>query len=339
MPELRWILIVLGLVLLAGLWWWETRRRSRTAAEQQEPDAEAPSGRREPSLDGSTEGEDEPGDASSSNFDDLPPIRASRRERSSITRNPPVVEIPDEPDPEDDPEPDTEPEREPPEEDEFVPPDVPYRSMQEKLDELPEDLRNLPRDERAEAEQRQPWVRTQPLDRNEVMGQARQAGDADDEASASQQPQEPEPPLADAARQRIVALRLICNEGRWPGREVTDALQAEGLSFGKYSIFHRERDDGKSIFFVASMVEPGSFDLDAADSQSYPGISVFAVIPGPVEAPATFDMMLATARRLADRIGGHLQDEQGSTLTAQRILSLREELVHFEHVSRRLRKR
>lgn len=337
MPELRWILIVLGLVLLAGLWWWETRRRSRSAPEAQESEADEPRGRREPSLDGSAEGEDEPREASSPDFDDLPSIRASRRERSSITRNPPVVELPDEPDPETDPEPGADPE--PPDEDEFVPPKVPYRSMQEKLDELPEDLRNLPRDERAEAEQRQPWVRTQPLDRNEIMGRARQAGDADNDASESEPPQEPEPPLADAARQRVVALRLICNEGRWPGREVTDALQAEGLSFGKYSIFHRERDDGKSIFFVASMVEPGSFDLDAVDSQSYPGISVFAVIPGPVEAPATFDMMLATARRLADRIGGHLQDEQGSTLTAQRILSLREELVHFEHVSRRLRKR
>jgi cell division protein ZipA len=109
--------------------------------------------------------------------------------------------------------------------------------------------------------------------------------------------------------------------------------------FGKYSIFHRERDDGKSIFFVASMVEPGSFDLDGIDEQSFPGVSIFAVIPGPVDAPTTFDLMLASGRRLAERLGGHLQDEQGSTLTAQRILNLREELVHFEHVSRRLKKR
>ena len=134
-------------------------------------------------------------------------------------------------------------------------------------------------------------------------------------------------------------MRLICDRGRWPGREVVDSLRDEGLTYGKYSIFHRERDDGKSIFFVASMVEPGSFDLDRVEEQSFPGISIFAVIPGPVDAPTTFDLMLACARRLADRLGGHLQDEQGSSLTAQRILNLREELVHFEHVSRRLKKR
>ena len=38
------------------------------------------------------------------------------------------------------------------------------------------------------------------------------------------------------------------------------------------------------------------------------------------------------------RLGGQLQDEQGSTLTAQRILNLREELVHFEHRNKRLRR-
>ena len=47
---------------------------------------------------------------------------------------------------------------------------------------------------------------------------------------------------------------------------------------------------------------------------------------------------LAVGRHLADRIKGQLQDEQGSTLTAQRILNLREELVHFEHRYKRLRR-
>jgi cell division protein ZipA len=211
--------------------------------------------------------------------------------------------------------------------------------MRNQLDELPEDLRDLPRDERAEEDQRQPWIRTQPLDRDEVMGRSKpedtnaaDSDEADDAESAVTQAEA-------AGRQKIVALRLISAAERWPGRAVVDALEAEGMTFGKYSIYHRERDDGKSIFFVASMVEPGSFDLAAIDKLSFPGISIFAVIPGPIDAPITFDMMLSTARRLADRLGGSLQDEQGSTLTAQRILNLREELVHFEHITRRVQRR
>jgi cell division protein ZipA len=266
----------------------------------------------------------------------MPAIRASRRERGPVGRDLPIVEIPEDADPE---------LARQPEDDEFVPPSVPYRAMGEALDEIPEDLRNLPHDADAEAEQRQPWVRTQPLDRRELKAANAQAGngEADSPVEEAEDPTESgsqdEAAHSDAARQRIVALRLICDRGRWPGREVADSLQAEGLVFGKYSIFHRERDDGKSIFFVASMVEPGSFDLDGIDEQSFPGVSIFAVIPGPVDAPTTFDLMLASGRRLAERLGGHLQDEQGSTLTAQRILNLREELVHFEHVSRRLKKR
>ena len=322
MPELRWILVIVGLLLLAGLWWWETRRKVRpqpddAADPDPAPVAEEPT----PAV---TRREASPAD------DDLPSIRATRRERSVAGRNPPVIEIPE----------DVEPElARPRPDDEFIPPNVPYRSMQEELDELPEDLRELPRDERAEAEQRQPWVRTQPLDRNELKAKAAQSGDAADGAEDEQWPDEPEPEPPPQAQQRIVALRLIADADRWPGGAVIEALQSEGLTFGKYSIFHRQRDDGKTIFFVASMVEPGSFSLDNAEAQSFPGISIFAVIPGPVDAPTTFDMMLASARRLAQRLSGHLQDEQGSTLTAQRILNLREELVHFEHVSKRVKKR
>jgi cell division protein ZipA len=105
-----------------------------------------------------------------------------------------------------------------------------------------------------------------------------------------------------------------------------------------YSIFHRPREDGKSLLYVASMMDPGSFDVSRMDDQEFAGISRFGVVPGPLDAPATFDLVLSVGRNLADRIKGQLQDEQGSTLTSQRILNLREELVHFEHRNRRLRR-
>lgn len=323
MPELRWILVIAGVLLIAGLWWWETRRKIRAdqapaaGTESVPTDAEA-GGQLAVQRGAPVEGQE------------LPSIRATRRERGMTGRNPPVIEIPD----------DVEPELARPRQDEqFIPPSVPYRSMQEELDEIPEDLRDLPRDERAEAEQRQPWVTTQPLDRNELKARAAQAGYADAGTRGEDAREEPEPSPPPQAQQRIVALRLIAHSGRWSGASVIEALRGEGLTFGKYSIFHRQRDDGKTIFFVASMIEPGSFSLDNLDAQTFPGVSIFAVIPGPVDAPTTFDMMLSTARRLAQRLSGHLQDEQGSTLTAQRILNLREELVHFEHVAKRVKRR
>jgi len=86
------------------------------------------------------------------------------------------------------------------------------------------------------------------------------------------------------------------------------------------------------VYSVASLVEPGSFEPELMAAMTFPGVSLFAVFPGPLPAPQAFDELLATARRLADKLGGALQDDTGSSLTGQRVLSLREDLVHFEHL-------
>jgi len=179
---------------------------------------------------------------------------------------------------------------------------------------------------------RAPWVHTQPLERDEVAPVHEEESQEPPPADAMERR------TAEASKQRIVALRLVAPGERWNGAELRVALESEGLSFGPYSIFHREREDGKSLLYVASMMEPGSFDIERMDEQEFPGISLFGVVPGPLDAPSTFDLVLSVGRNLAYRMKGQLQDEQGSTLTAQRILNLREELVHFEHRNRRLRR-
>ncbi len=334
MPELRWILVAVGALFVAGLWFWESRRTRLPSGTGAATDAAA-TGRAEPRL-GTSE---DPHPADGPAYDDVatdastkapqeaaepPPIRATRHERIGPP-DPPVVEIPADAEPELAP---------PPRSDRDVPPSISYRAIQEELDALPPDLEHAepPQDEYT---RREPWVRTQPLDREQIRRAQEEEDEAERLLAAERSEGSAERELA--SRQRIVALRLVSTGERWDGRAVVEALQLEGLVFGKYSIFHREHAGNKSVFYVASMVEPGSFDLDRLDSLSFPGISLFAVVPGSVEAPAVFDMMLATGRRLADRLQGQLQDEQGSTLTAQRILNLREELVHLEHVARRLR--
>jgi cell division protein ZipA len=156
---------------------------------------------------------------------------------------------------------------------------------------------------------------------------------ADEPPEAAIEPP-PEPPAEPAPRQqRIVAIRLVGDrERRIDGTELKRALGAEGLEFGRYAIYHRQVQGGRAVFSVASLVEPGSFEPDTMAEVRYPGVSIFAVYPGPMPAPQAFDDMLATARRLAERLGGTLQDDLGSSLTGQRVLSIREELVHFEHL-------
>jgi cell division protein ZipA len=140
-------------------------------------------------------------------------------------------------------------------------------------------------------------------------------------------------PLPASRQQRIVAIRLVARDAaRIEGRELRAALIGEGLEFGRHSIYHRQVGGPRPLFSVASLVEPGSFDANRMESMRFPGVSIFAVFPGSLPAPQCFDDMLSAARRLADRLDAVLQDDTGSSLTGQRVLSLREDLVHFEHL-------
>jgi cell division protein ZipA len=321
MTGLRWILLAAGIALIFGLWWWETRKGRERPANGPRVSRPVDTGETAAAARDDAAGFDHEFQES-----EPEPAYAPTIERRRVERRPPLIEIPEdlEVDVSDfigverrrTPEPAFPPEAEP----------KPAAEFESAANEG-----GLDDDDQPDDYHRAPWVRTQPLERDEV----------------APQPEVwlPEPPsdaierhTAEASQQRIVALRLVASGGNWSGAELREALEAEALEFGPYSVFHRPREDGKTLFYVASMMEPGSFDPAHMDEQEFPGISLFGVVPGPLDAPSTFDLVLATGRSLADRIKGQLQDEQGSTLTAQRILNLREELVQFEHRNRRLRR-
>lgn len=136
---------------------------------------------------------------------------------------------------------------------------------------------------------------------------------------------------ADRPRQKIVALRVTAPlPTRFSGMQLLEALEAEGLEFGHFDIFHKLDEQGRPLFSLANLLEPGTFDMATIREGAYPGIAVFAVVPGPLPAVQLFDRMLAVARSLAARLGGSLQDERGAWLSAQRAAGLREELAALE---------
>jgi cell division protein ZipA len=126
---------------------------------------------------------------------------------------------------------------------------------------------------------------------------------------------------------RILALRLVAPAAeRFPGRALRLALAAEGFLLGKFAIFHKPDETNRAVLSAASLTQPGAFDLETMDSQRYGGLSLFAVLPGPKSAPQAFEDLLAAARNLNERLQGALQDERGGPLTPLRVASLRESL-------------
>ena len=148
-----------------------------------------------------------------------------------------------------------------------------------------------------------------------------------DDASATEERVEDVP-------QKIVTLRLVAQEkGAFKGDDLILSLRGIGLRHGKFGIFHRYdgNDETRTVFSAASLVEPGSFDLANIKDQAIPGISLFLVLPGPIDSVEAFDMMMSSARALAQSLNGELLDESGSTLSIQRERYLREEIIQYHH--------
>jgi cell division protein ZipA len=158
---------------------------------------------------------------------------------------------------------------------------------------------------------------------------ADEALDDEDEDDADEDPEAD----GESRPQKIVTLRLVGHDKKpFQGDELILSMRGIGLRHGKFGIFHRYdgNDEKRTIFSAASLVEPGSFDLTNIKEQQIPGISLFLVLPGPVDGVEAFDLMMAAARALARTLDGELLDESGSTLSVQRERYLREEIIQYQ---------
>jgi cell division protein ZipA len=132
-------------------------------------------------------------------------------------------------------------------------------------------------------------------------------------------------------QQKIVTVRVCApGEARWSGATLLSALELHGLAYGRYQVFHRRHVDGRSLFCVASLIEPGTFDVARMSTQEFRGITLFAVLPGPVEPLLTVDELLGAARGLAQELSGMVQDNKGMPLSPQRAAALRDDVARFQ---------
>ncbi len=128
----------------------------------------------------------------------------------------------------------------------------------------------------------------------------------------------------DETQRQILGLRVIARAGtRFSGMRVRQALVGDGYVYGELRIFHRAAADGRAVISAASLTKPGYFELDRIDSQTFSGLSLFSVLPGPLPAPQAFDILLGSARALAQRLGGDMADANGAALTDERTHEMR----------------
>ncbi len=290
--ELRWILLGLSLVLLAGIWWWGARRSAQAPGNAQlrettptptpeplrreEPRREEPPRREMATEDAAREREPVAAPQTREWVSPLEPlsIRTGDFERVPVLDGPMMVSA-----------------------DAVRMPAAPAAAVP-KIAPL------------GEAAPRVPTLVPEPIDRSTVP--------------PAQAPNSSE-------QQKIVTVRVCAaGETRWSGAALLSALEIHGLAYGRYQVFHRRHVDGRSLFCVASLVEPGTFDVAGMAAEEFRGVTLFAVLPGPVEPLLTFDELLVAARGLAQELSGLVQDSKGIPLSPQRAAAMRDEVAHFQ---------
>ncbi|MCK4587562.1 MAG: cell division protein ZipA [Gammaproteobacteria bacterium] len=130
----------------------------------------------------------------------------------------------------------------------------------------------------------------------------------------------------------LVLTVLAKDEHQFNGGDIKNVLEAERLKHGDMDIFHFHMTGKKdSVFSVASVVEPGVFDLPTIDDYETPGLSLFCQFPNPMAGAGAFDILLKKSRSIADKLNGQLCDDKRNQLTEQATAHYRDRITAFEH--------
>ncbi|MFT6913956.1 MAG: cell division protein ZipA [Motiliproteus sp.] len=131
----------------------------------------------------------------------------------------------------------------------------------------------------------------------------------------------------------VLIINVQAKRMPFAGAPLFKLVEACGMEFGERGIYHRyEQSNGRGAmqFSMANAVQPGSFDPDASSPWSTPAVTFFLCLADPIERMNALECMLATAKCVADNLGGDLKDEHRSSLRTQTIEHYRQKVREFE---------
>jgi len=126
----------------------------------------------------------------------------------------------------------------------------------------------------------------------------------------------------------IIVLYILPKPDRsLAGSQINSSAQAMGLSFGEMNIFHY-MDGNRSVFSLANMLEPGSFDANTIHDLKTTGLTVFMQIQAgdPLD---DLTEMLQRSYQLAGLLDARLCNHKREPLTEQDAENYRTQVSEF----------
>lgn len=133
--------------------------------------------------------------------------------------------------------------------------------------------------------------------------------------------------------QEVLVVNVMAREGEFAGKDLLRVMLSCGFRFGDMNIFHRyEQHSGKGglLFSAANVVEPGVFDVDRMEEFSTPGICMFMKLPGPKRPIHSFEIMMDSARKIANLMDADVKDEHHNVMRQQTAEHYRQRVLDFE---------
>lgn len=136
----------------------------------------------------------------------------------------------------------------------------------------------------------------------------------------------------------VLVISVVMSDNQtMSGAVLLPSLLTLGMKYGEMNIFHRHQDNagnGKVAFSLANMMNPGTFDLDAMESFTTQGVTLFMTLPNEGDPFAVFQQMLAAAKHIAEEFNGQLLDDKRSVLTKQTEQHYTSKIREFDRKSR-----
>jgi len=133
--------------------------------------------------------------------------------------------------------------------------------------------------------------------------------------------------------EKIITLNITAPSIKsFNGPDIVRAMKIVELKYGDMNIFHHygigQMKTDCPLFSLANMFDPGSFDLDDINSLSTRGLTLFLCLPAPLDAEVVFELMLNTAQRLVEILGGELRGADHSLIDESHIAAMRSDLLY-----------